>query len=96
MFKIRICVFRNVVRVRLGGVDLTKNAHSFGEELGIAQVIVHPQFRPPYKYNDIALIRLSRPVTLSKSIVPACLRTYFDVQEPKALVTGWGHTDFGK
>lgn len=57
-------------------------------------MFVHPSYRPPAKYNDIALLRLSRPVRLTRSLAPACLRTTSEPRETRAVVTGWGDTEF--
>lgn len=85
----------SVVRVLLGALSLEERGQD-SVEVGVAQIIIHPQYKPPQKYNDIALLRLSRPVVLSRFILPACLRTSFYVKERKAIVTGWGNTDYGK
>lgn len=64
----------------------------------ISEVIVHPEYQPPFKYHDIALLRLSRPAVVNKDDVrPACLNTDVDedVTGEEAVATGWGATDFG-
>uniref|UniRef100_A0A2A4K714 Peptidase S1 domain-containing protein n=1 Tax=Heliothis virescens TaxID=7102 RepID=A0A2A4K714_HELVI len=55
----------------------------------ITRVITHPDYAPPSKYHDIALLELSRPITYSKEVFPACI----DVgggPHSSAAATGWG------
>lgn len=60
---------------------------------------IHPKYKPPSSYNDIALIKLNHSLTLSLSVRPACLPTLqTEMQTPNHMViaTGWGKTGFGK
>jgi hypothetical protein len=62
----------------------------------VVDIIRHPDYKPPAKYNDIALLKLDRRVEFNEFIRPACLytRDTFDVN--KTVATGWGRIDFGK
>jgi hypothetical protein len=64
------------------------------EIVKIAEFIVHPAYRKPLTYNDIALIRLDRKVALSRSVLPACLpQPRFRLeQKTNTLACGWGQT----
>jgi len=59
------------------------------ERISPSQWISHPNYRG--NDNDFAIIKLSRPVTFSTKVLPACLpdpgKNYDNVQ---ATVTGWG------
>ncbi|OXA42924.1 Venom protease [Folsomia candida] len=49
----------------------------------------------PHEYDDVAVIRLSKPVTFGKYIQPVCLHTgapRYDGGTTGADVTGWGQT----
>lgn len=81
-----------LTRVRLGGS--TKLSQPAVEEVGVAETLIHPEYRPPAKYNDLALVRLSRIVRLSRAVAPACLNTKA-IAAKRAIATGWGHTEFG-
>lgn len=63
-------------------------------DYSIQRIIVHPQYRYPQKYNDIALIRLRQSVRFMKFIRPACLYTKNHIPQTKAIATGWGKTDY--
>lgn len=71
---------------------------SVTQRLSIAQIIVHPSYSPITYDNDIALIKLSSPITFpsNNKIAPICFPTagnlYANVQ---AIVTGWGTTSSG-
>ncbi|XP_077293962.1 serine protease snk-like isoform X2 [Arctopsyche grandis] len=58
----------------------------------ITQMIEHPDYKPPLKYNDIALLKLDTPVNISDVRI-ACLHT--DSTLPKtAVASGFGKTDY--
>ncbi|XP_059056601.1 serine protease Hayan-like [Achroia grisella] len=58
----------------------------------IARVIKHPDYRPPARYNDIALLEVASPFRLGPSIIPACLYIGDRVDDDRASATGWGVT----
>lgn len=47
------------------------------------------------RYNDIALIKLEKPLKLNEHARPACLNTDPKVAWPKAIATGFGKTVYG-
>lgn len=62
----------------------------------ISESIVHPQFDRLKKYNDIALLRLARPVEkFTQTIFPACLD--HNKMDPNTImsVAGWGRNTKG-
>ncbi|KAJ8714709.1 hypothetical protein PYW07_002934 [Mythimna separata] len=58
----------------------------------IRRIIVHPFYRPPKKYYDIALMEFEKPVEFSKFVQPACLWTKYNTSSlgTEAILTGWG------
>lgn len=42
-------------------------------EVGISEMFCHPQYIDKKTQNDLAIIKLARAVTLSSSLIPACL-----------------------
>ncbi|XP_071847912.1 uncharacterized protein [Apostichopus japonicus] len=65
------------------------------KKLQVNQTILHPDYDPATKRNDIALIQLRKPVKLSFHIRKACLpdpaRENRLLTVGAAVVTGWGH-----
>ncbi|KPJ19996.1 Serine protease snake [Papilio machaon] len=60
----------------------------------IKAIHVHPEYKPPMKYNDIAILELAADVDIDSSIRPACLWQKPDFgQNSIAYATGWGTTD---
>lgn len=81
--------------MRLGDLDLkSKDDGSIHADYNIRNVIVHPNYRYPYKYNDIALIKLTNQVKFTKYIRPACLYNKEDLEYSQAIATGWGKIDY--
>lgn len=66
------------------------------EDVAIANVYIHPNFNPNNLYNDVAILKLATPVSLtSKSTVGTiCLPTTAYVGQ-RCFVAGWGKNDFG-
>lgn len=62
----------------------------------VEEVIQHPQYKPPAKYNDVALLKLDRQVEFNEFIRPACLHQTDNFQINKTVATGWGRIDYGK
>ncbi|XP_060851918.1 serine protease snake-like isoform X2 [Rhopalosiphum padi] len=59
----------------------------------IVERIIHPNYKPPSVYNDIALFRLERDVEFSPFARPICLNTDHSLIPPAIIATGWGRTD---
>ncbi|KAJ2949427.1 hypothetical protein O0L34_g15343 [Tuta absoluta] len=58
----------------------------------ISKIIVHPDYKSPKKYNDIALMELHKDLEFRRNIQPACLWHQFDTKSlgTEATATGWG------
>ncbi|KAL6047901.1 hypothetical protein STEG23_016340 [Scotinomys teguina] len=82
--------------VRLGEYDLRRRDH-WELDLEIKEVLVHPNYSRSTSDNDIALLRLAQPATLSKTIVPICLPNKGLAEREltqagrETVVTGWGY-----
>ncbi|XP_046513022.1 neurotrypsin isoform X2 [Equus quagga] len=84
--------------VRVGDYH-TLVPEEFEEEIGVQQIVIHPDYRPDSSDYDIALIRLRGPeeqcARFSSHVLPACLP--FRRERPQktasnCYVTGWGDT----
>ncbi|XP_004479479.2 prostasin isoform X2 [Dasypus novemcinctus] len=78
--------------VKLGAYQLDAYTPE-AEVRTLAQVITHHSYRQEGSQGDIALLRLSSPVTFSRNIRPICLPAA-NASFPNGLqctVTGWGH-----
>ncbi|XP_051019322.1 LOW QUALITY PROTEIN: vitamin K-dependent protein C [Acomys russatus] len=82
--------------VRLGEYDLRRRDH-WELDLEIEEILIHPNYSQSTSDNDIALLRLAQPATLSKTIVPICLPNIGLAEREltqagrEAVVTGWGY-----
>ena len=63
----------------------------------LSAIYVHPRYNRKTTDNDIALLKLSRPVKFTKYIRPACVpSSSFRVRSgANAFVSGWGATSEG-
>ncbi|XP_070115809.1 neurotrypsin isoform X7 [Equus przewalskii] len=84
--------------VRVGDYH-TLVPEEFEEEIGVQQIVIHPDYRPESSDYDIALIRLRGPeeqcARFSSHVLPACLP--FRRERPQktasnCYITGWGDT----
>ncbi|UYV65446.1 CLIPA10 [Cordylochernes scorpioides] len=87
------------LKARLGEWDVHREDEFYPhEERNLAQAVIHPEFFPGNLQNDVALLRLDRPVDPNlPHVAPACLPppgTHFDGQ--RCHVTGWGKDGFGQ
>jgi hypothetical protein len=62
----------------------------------ISEIIVHPDYKPPQKYNDLALLKLARDIRFNSKIRPACLPVVSPPSDMKAVATGWGKIQYCK
>ncbi|PNI53418.1 PROC isoform 1 [Pan troglodytes] len=82
--------------VRLGEYDL-RRWEKWELDLDIKEVFVHPNYSKSTTDNDIALLHLAQPATLSQTIVPICLpdsglaERELNQAGQETLVTGWGY-----
>lgn len=67
-------------------------------DVNITRIIVHPQYKSPRKYYDIAIMELEYDVLFTDNVQPACLWSEFNTDPlgPDATVTGWGVVETGE
>lgn len=76
--------------VRIGSIDLHSHANCVQEfDVSPSNFISHPNFTFDSRDNDIALIKLNKPVKLTPYVRPACLYTKDTVTENKGVASGW-------
>ena len=92
-----------VKRVMLGALKLSQDSGEGSSKSGRFTVIdvekhfIHPKYKAPKVYNDIALLKLKIPVKITRNIRPACLPQP-EFRPEKAVmttVTGWGRMELG-
>nr|CAD7397414.1 unnamed protein product [Timema cristinae] len=85
------------VVVRLGEYNLRTNYEDPEPvDYSVAEVIRHPDYKPSANYNDIGLLRLSRPAQLNSFVRPACLYSKNMLNVNKTTAIGWGRIDFAE
>ncbi|EDW82961.1 uncharacterized protein Dwil_GK22568 [Drosophila willistoni] len=77
--------------VRLGELEFENDKDDADpEDFGVLRTILHPDYKHPLLYNDIALIRIDRAVTFNVYKHPACL-PYDDGESHESFIAiGWG------
>ncbi|XP_018562070.1 serine protease persephone [Anoplophora glabripennis] len=78
--------------VRLGVANLTDTVHR--QDIKVAEVIPHPDYKNPLVYNDIGLVKLEKKVDINVYTRPACLYTEKEIGTKEAVNSGWGATEF--
>ncbi|XP_050421364.1 uncharacterized protein LOC126833845 [Adelges cooleyi] len=82
--------------VLLGDLNVESNTDDAKPaDFEIVQRVLHPDYRPPSDYDDIALFRLDRIVEFSEYIRPACLNFNQSLNPQTQIATGWAQIDRG-
>lgn len=65
-----------------------------GPRAYVKKIIVHPGFRITTLQNDVALLKLSKPLQFDRYVKPVCLpRGKMWLVNYPVLAAGWGHVD---
>lgn len=87
------------LRVRLGEWDVNHDVEFYPYvETDVAGMVIHREFYAGTLYNDVAVLRMDRPVDFARNphISPACLPDAFsDFTGQRCWTTGWGKDAFG-
>lgn len=85
-----------MIWARLGDLNyLSDTDDARPKDYRIIQRIIHPNYKPPSIYNDIALFRLEKKVEFSEYARPICLNTDKSMKPLMAIATGWGQDGYG-
>ncbi|CAL4063990.1 unnamed protein product, partial [Meganyctiphanes norvegica] len=76
--------------VRLGEDDFNAVDDSKAYDYEIADIITHPGYQLPRKYNDIAIITLAHEIDFTDNIQPFCLPQKRNLDGETCSVYGWG------
>lgn len=83
--------------MRVGDINLnSEDDDEHVQHIKVAEVIRHPLYKFTSRYNDIALLKLEKPVSVDHVVCPACLFTDDLIEYEKLVATGWGDTGFGE
>ncbi|XP_053692145.1 uncharacterized protein LOC128740609 [Sabethes cyaneus] len=66
---------------------------SNGKKIDIAQLIVHPEYRENFLYNNIAVLKLKERVKFSEQVTPACIWHSREIPNSQVEVAGIGRID---
>ncbi|PRD28468.1 UNVERIFIED_CONTAM: Clotting factor B [Trichonephila clavipes] len=84
--------------VRLGEHHLLNSDGKGIHEHGVSALMPHPHFQRNGFYNDIGIVKLSRPVKFTDYIQPVCLpssQSSKSMVGSMATVVGWGAMNYG-
>jgi len=86
---------QKVAHIALGILKRTDPPRLWQRHL-VRRIIPHPDYQPPTKYNDIALLETATRVLFSATVAPACLaipkppHVSMTLRKRDACATGWG------
>jgi len=84
------------ITVRLGEHRISTTGETQVVTRSVSRKIEHPNYSDSNLVNDIALLRLSSPVTVSATVLPVCMPPKNPTYANKvATATGWGTTSSG-
>ncbi|XP_053605582.1 trypsin-1-like isoform X2 [Plodia interpunctella] len=87
---------RSKIKVILGDHDQTITTESAAIMRAVVAIVRHRSFNADSYNNDIALLKLRKPVNFSKIIKPVCLPpASIDPAGKEGIVVGWGRTSEG-
>lgn len=66
------------------------------QERNVKERLTHPDYKVPLRYNDIALLKLEKPVDLTAEVRPACLEVEENLVDKKFIASGFGKTAYGE
>lgn len=94
-------VFRSPDVVRVGELDFSRpdEKDASPEDITVDTVDIHPNYKPPKYYNDIAILKLSHQAEFSRYVRPVCLPEPGQTvayEGTSAVLTGWGYLSFGE
>ncbi|XP_051162811.1 serine protease snake-like isoform X2 [Leptopilina boulardi] len=78
-------------RVRIGMTNI-KNPGSEMQERCVIERIKYPNYKQPSKYDDIALLKLDKPLDFNGDVRPACLGIEPVIPGKFTIATGFGKT----
>uniref|UniRef100_A0A1Q3EYM8 Putative trypsin-like serine protease n=2 Tax=Culex tarsalis TaxID=7177 RepID=A0A1Q3EYM8_CULTA len=86
---------RRPIIARMGILNLVKPELDSLQESTLKRFLPHPDYKPPSKYNDIALIEVDKPFKYDDYVNAACLYTSVEDLSPSQVLvaSGWGLTE---
>lgn len=82
---------RSKLRIILGDHDQTVISDADAKMRAVSAIIKHRYFDSNTYNHDIALLKLRKPITYSKNIMPVCLPSDdFDPAGKTGIAVGWG------
>nr|XP_022913251.1 venom protease-like [Onthophagus taurus] len=81
--------------VRIGDLDTaTDKDDAAPQEFSVINTYPHPDYTTDSFYNDIAILKLNKPVQITTYVKPACLQSELEF-EGQLTATGWGALFYG-
>lgn len=79
------------------GSENLKHKSDDAQRISIIDVITHPKYKRSTNYHDVAILKLSAPVSMTNNVKPICIQTKslnaMDVSPSVSFVViGWGAT----
>ncbi|KAK9737487.1 Trypsin [Popillia japonica] len=90
------CVYSQLGAVTYIGVGVHQISLIGFQRFKVKTLYQHPDYNPPHKYNDIALIEIDGQINFTPlGIRPACLQIEKEMADDVFIATGWGAVENG-
>eukprot|EP00095_Tigriopus_kingsejongensis_P012216 maker-scaffold927_size80360-snap-gene-0.28 protein:Tk12216 transcript:maker-scaffold927_size80360-snap-gene-0.28-mRNA-1 annotation:"serine proteinase" len=87
---------KDQITIRVGEYDFKEKEESLSSDFQVESINSHADYSSRTFENDIAIIKLDKPITRNRSVYPICLPTpERDYTNTRANVVGWGTIYFG-
>lgn len=91
-------IILTLFQIRIGSEDLRDVD---AQRIPVSDVITHPRYKRSVNYNDVAILKLRKPVRKANNARPICMQTKslssVDVTPNMSLIViGWGATSFAE
>lgn len=66
---------------------------SDGRKYKLKRIVIHPEFEPALRMNNICLLQTNSPIPLTPNVQPIPVSTAWVQPDEEGILAGWGHSE---